>query len=172
MLLFPPGLEIELHQTLVLPACKVRQIKLPFHGWRLRGGNWDSPLSFLANTNDKYLTVMFAGLTVLTVEASWRTTTHHWGWPWQYSSSPSGSSSAAPWRRSSVSFATGASPRRREERWQHILNQRQSHYYPPPPGPRSFTPPFLSWHARSSLISAPPWLPTTNIWYWTCKSSE
>ena len=37
MLLFPPGLEIELHQTLVLPACKVRQIKLPFHGWRLRG---------------------------------------------------------------------------------------------------------------------------------------
>ena len=110
---FPPWLEIKLHPALgpLLVQSQANKASISRLEPRLGVRCEDcAPLSFLANTNYKYLMEIFAGLTVLTVEDSWRTTIHHWGWRWPSSSSPSASSSAAPWRRSSVSSATGVSP--------------------------------------------------------------
>ena len=124
-----------------------------------------SVVATLANTNNKYLMKIFPGLIVLTVEDSWRTTIHHWGSLWPSSSFPSASSSAVPWRRSSVSSATGVSPSQ-EERWKHILNHLHL---------LDCVPSLLSFHDTtvSQITSVLLWLPTTNLWYyWTCKSSE
>ena len=53
--------------------------------------------------------IIIAAPTVRTAAASSRITTHRWVWPWRSSSSRSGSSSAAPWRRSSACSVTAAS---------------------------------------------------------------